>query len=214
MTVRSFKFVSLFFVLHLLAFSASKPSRSQINFFESKIRPILVDRCYECHNSTNKKKGGLILDSRDGLLKGGDSGSILDLKNPDQSLLMKVVRHDTGEEKMPKAGPKFSPAILADFKKWITMGAPDPRTKAPSAEVFAKLTSWEAIRERRKKWWSFQPIKDEKVPKTKTTWSAHPIDKFILAELERLKLKPAVPAKKGICLKALIICIKGFTADT
>ena len=77
-------------------------------FFESRIRPILAENCYECHNSINKSKSGLVLDFKGGMVKGGDKGPLLSLKSPKESLLLRVMSHEVNNLKMPKGGPKLS----------------------------------------------------------------------------------------------------------
>ena len=149
---------------------------NQAEFFESRIRPVLAENCYDCHNSINKSKSGLILDYKNGLIEGGNRGSAISLKDPKESLLLKVMGHEIKNLKMPKGGPKLSESIILDFEQWISNGAYDPREKPPTAEEFAKETSWEKIREKRKLWWSFQPVR--KV----NTYSArkeHPVDQFL-----------------------------------
>ena len=105
------------------------PTPEAIEFFEKKIRPVLVSRCYECHSSASKKlKGGLLLDSREGLLKGGDSGPALVVGDAAKSLLIKAVQQTDPDLQMPpKPQEKLSAAQIADLEAWIKMGAPDPR---------------------------------------------------------------------------------------
>ncbi len=138
------------------AFSAMTPE--QVAFFESRIRPILAQECYECHSEHGKKKGGLLLDSRPGWQEGGDSGDVIKPGDPADSLLMRSIRHEIEELEMPKAGAKLDDRVVADFEAWIRDGAPDPRDTAPTAEQIAKDTDWNAILERRKQWWAFQPV--------------------------------------------------------
>ena len=159
----------------------------QAEFFESRIRPILAENCYECHNSINKSKAGLVLDFKGGMVKGGDRGPLLSLKNPKESLLLRVMSHEINNLKMPKGGPKLSDLVLRDFEKWISEGAYDPREKPPTAEEFAKETSWEKIREKRKLWWSFQPIREVDVSQSK---NEHPVDQFLDKKMKEAGLKP------------------------
>ena len=104
------------------------PPAQQIEFFEAKIRPVLVNSCFDCH--TADEKGGLRLDSRERLLKGGDSGPAIVPGNPDASLLLKAVRHAQGVSKMPRSAAKLSDAEIGAFAEWITMGAPWPAATA------------------------------------------------------------------------------------
>ena len=159
----------------------------QAEFFESRIRPILAENCYECHNSINKSKSGLVLDFKGGMVKGGDKGPLLSLKSPKESLLLRVMSHEVNNLKMPKGGPKLSDLVLRDFEKWISEGAYDPREKPPTAEEFAKETSWEKIREKRKLWWSFQPIREVDVSQSK---NEHPVDQFLDKKMKEAGLKP------------------------
>src|SRR5205823_1528052 len=102
-----------------------------VEFFEKKIRPVLVQQCYECHSAEaqkNKKlRGGLRLDTRDGVLTGGDSGPAVVPGKPADSVLLRALRHD-GLRMPPKS--KLPDAVVADFEKWVSLGAPDPRTSA------------------------------------------------------------------------------------
>src|SRR5204863_9118444 len=109
-------------------------SADQVEFFEKKIRPIFVERCYKCHSvQAEKVKGGLLLDSREGLLKGGDSGPAIVPGEPEKSILIKALRQ-TDELRMPMK-EKLPDDQIADFVAWVKMGAPDPRiaARAPAA---------------------------------------------------------------------------------
>ena len=144
----------------------------QVAFFEERIRPVLVEHCYECHSArSGESKGGWQLDSRKGVAQGGDSGSSIDLANPDQSLILGALRYD--DMKMPPSG-KLSDQVIDDFEKWIAMGAPDPReeaaTVAPSLAV-----DWEGA----KNFWSFQPRPTVNPAKASSEWCRNPIDSFI-----------------------------------
>src|SRR3954454_20878978 len=100
--------------------------RARIEFFERKIRPVLVAECYSCHSSGAKKvRGNLLLDTREGLLNGGDSGPSIVPGKPDESPLLEALRHEGLE--MPPEG-KLPDAVVADFERWVAMGAPDPRS--------------------------------------------------------------------------------------
>src|SRR5262249_34451661 len=113
----------------LLISSIRAPAQS-VEFFEKKIRPVLTEHCYKCHSAEAEKakklKGGLRLDTRDGLRKGGDSGPAIVPGNADGSLLLKALRYD-GDLKMPPT-KKLPDALIADIERWVAMGAPDPRT--------------------------------------------------------------------------------------
>ena len=103
---------------------------AQTDFFENKIRPVLADNCYKCHSTQAEKvKGGLLLDSRDGLLKGGDTGVAIVPGNPEASLLIKAVRYTDPDLQMPK-NKKLDDDQIADLVAWVKMGAPDPDRKS------------------------------------------------------------------------------------
>lgn len=164
----------------------ASPTPAQIEFFESKIRPILAQECYECHSTGTKKKGGLVLDSRPGWQAGGESGDVIKPGDPDGSLLVQTIKHQHEDIKMPKAGAKLDDKVVADFEQWIREGAADPRDTAPSKAEIAKETDWKSIIERRKQWWAFVPV--SKQPANKT------IDDYIDAELTKQGIPAAPPA--------------------
>ncbi len=203
---------------------AADPSAAQIEFFETRIRPVLVDQCYECHNSAMTAEGELAIDERAAMLKGGSGGVIIIPGVPSKSRLLAILRHEVDGLKMPAGGAKLSNLVIADFEKWIRMGAPDPRNKAPTAEELTEATSWESVFEERKKWWSLQPVRRVELPAVKNTrWSEHPVDRFVLARLEEHGLQPAARADKRTLLRRAALSLTGlpptpneiqaFTAD-
>jgi mono/diheme cytochrome c family protein len=189
------------------AFAADLPA-DQVEFFESRIRPILAQECYECHNSRGDEKGGLNLDHRSAWQKGGNTGPVIVPGDPGASLLLKSIRHEEADLEMPKAGAKLDDRIIADFTKWIELGAPDPRDEPPSAEQLASDTDWEAIRTRRQGWWSFQPIVNPAIPNA--TGVTHPVDRFIRAKLATEGLKPAPAADPRTLLRRLHFTLAGL----
>ena len=156
-------------------------------FFEKKIRPVLVERCYKCHSdSAEKIKGGLRLDSKANVLKGGETGPAIVPKEPEKSLLIKAIRRTDPDLQMP---PKkaLSSEEIESFEAWVKMGAPDPRVQSSKSEGQSSS----------KIHWSFQPIKEPLPPLVKNkAWAKNSIDEFILAELEKKKLVPVVRADK------------------
>jgi cytochrome c553 len=163
------------------------------DFFEKKIRPVLAEHCLKCHSAqaaaAKKLKGGLLLDSRDGLLRGGDSGPAVVPGKPADSLLLMALKYD-GDTQMPPAG-KLPDAVIADFEAWVKMGAPDPRTAAgPRKQVGLSLDEG-------RKFWAYQPVQNPPPPAVKdATWPAADIDRFILAALEAKGLSPAADAER------------------
>jgi hypothetical protein len=165
-----------------------------IEFFERKIRPVLVEHCYRCHSAATKQRGGLVLDSREGLRRGGDSGPAVVPGKPDESLLLRAVRY-AEEPRMPPKG-KLPDAAIADLQKWIAMGAPDPRTATHSA-----TTKPIDVGEGRK-FWAFQKPRRHPTPKVKDAeWAGSDIDAFVLSALERKGLHPAEDADRAVLLR-------------
>ena len=190
--------------------AAEPPSAVQLEFFETRIRPVLVDQCYKCHNAAKTAEGGLALDDRAGLLKGGDEGAIVVPGKPAESRLLPILRFEVKGTRMPKGGGKFDDRVIADFEKWIAMGAPDPRDKPPTATELDKATSWETVLEKRKRWWSFQPIKKSAVPDSGGNGSDHPIDRFVFAKLQEKGLEPAASADARTLVRRLYFTLIGL----
>ncbi len=161
-----------------------------VEFFEKKIRPLLAEHCYECHATGQKTKGGLNLDSREGWMKGGDSGPALVPGELEGSRLIVAVRYKDKEFRMPPKR-KLSDAQIADFEAWVKMGAPDPRT-APAVAVGARREI--NIAEGRKHWAYQLPRKPSPPVVKDDAWPRTDVDRFILAKLEAKNLKPAVDA--------------------
>ena len=188
-----------------LAATALPPEHAE--FFEKKIRPVLASECYECHDA-KKQKGGLRLDYRDGWKKGGDSGDAIVPGQPAKSLLIKSIRHEDPDLKMPQKRPKLSDAAIADFEKWIALGAPDPRDEPPKADA---AVPWERLLADRKTWWSLQPIRKPEPPAVKNTaWSQHPVDHFLLAKMEERGLKPSADADPRVIIRRLTFALTGL----
>src|ERR1019366_5502610 len=138
-----------------------------VQFFEQKIRPVLVAHCYECHSAGAKKsRGGLRLDTRAGLLEGGDSGPSLVPGKPESSLLIKALRHE--ETAMPPKN-KLPAAVVADFVRWIEMGAPDPRDGSVATKQRIDPDAGRAF-------WAAQPPRHHAPPAVRdAAWSRTPI---------------------------------------
>ncbi len=173
-----------------------------IEFFEKKIRPLLVEKCYECHAETSKRlKGGLRLDSKAATLKGGDTGPALVPGDPDKSLFLKAIRQKDDELKMPPKG-RLSDEQIADVEAWIKRGAPDPRTGAPAAAPNI---------DKGRLHWAYQLPKDPKVPSVKNAaWVRSPIDAFVLARLEAKGMVPQAAADKRTLLRRAAFDLLGL----
>ncbi|MFO0880955.1 MAG: DUF1553 domain-containing protein [Gemmataceae bacterium] len=207
------------FLVLLLVLVSSARADERVAFFEKKIRPVLVQHCYSCHSAEaqakKKLRGGLLVDTKAGLLTGGDSGPALVPGKPADSLLLKSMRYE-GDLKMPPRG-KLPPAVLADFEQWIRQGAHDPRTAA--ATVKARGLSLEEGRA----FWSYRPLQAAPPPLASRSASGF-IDAFIQGNLARHGLKPAPEADRAVLLRRLSYDLIGlpptpeevdaFVADT
>jgi hypothetical protein len=171
--------------------------------FNEYILPIFKQHCYECHShAAGKAKGGLVLDSRGGWAKGGDSGPAIVPGKPDESLLIQAVRY--AELEMPPSG-KLPAEAVATLQRWVASGAADPRV-ADSATVQAGI-DWEAGR----KHWAFQPLRSVEVPKVKNAkWPLGDVDRFLLARLETQGLRPAADADRYTWLRRVSLDLTGL----
>ena len=175
-----------------------------IEFFENKVRPLLVERCYDCHSATKKIKGGLSLDSKDSILKGGDTGPSLVPGNPDSSLLIKAVRYADEHLQMPPK-KKLEDAQVSILVDWVKMGAPDPRTGG------SKISPFDTVMAEGRKHWAFQPVSKPATPQVKNQkWIKSPIDSFILAKLESKDMKPSVVADKRTLIRRATFDLTGL----
>jgi cytochrome c553 len=176
-----------------------------VAFFEAKVRPILVDKCYRCHSAEAKKlKGGLYLDSRAGLLTGGDTGPAIVPGDAERSLLIKAVRYGDPDLQMPPK-ERLPPEAVAALAAWIARGAPDPRTAPPAGAK--KGVDYAAAREH----WAYRPLATPALPAVKdAAWARTPIDRFVLARLEAAGLKPAPPASRRALIRRLSFDLAGL----
>ena len=169
-------------------------------FFEKRIRPVLVEHCHQCHSADAEKiKGGLRLDSRAAILKGGDTGAAVAPGEPEKSLLITAVSYADKDLKMPppKNGVdrKLSSAQIADLAEWVRMGARVPENAQRPTNSH----------------WAFQPIANPPVPAVKDkAWPKTDIDAFILAKLEAANLTPAPPADPRTLLRRMTYDLTGL----
>jgi hypothetical protein len=174
---------------------------AELAFFETKIRPILVEKCYSCHSSqADELKGGLLLDSREGLLRGGDSGPAVVPGAPGDSLLLDALNYEGYE--MPPAG-RLPAGVVADFERWIEMGMPDPRSGVASASPTIDI-------ENGRRFWSYQPIAAKDPPAVTGAASLSRIDRFLQAKLQQHELKPAVAADRPTLLRRIAFDLIGL----
>lgn len=173
------------------------PTAEQLRFFETNVRPVLVEHCQKCHGS-KKQWAGLRLDSREALLRGGDSGAAIVPGEPNKSLLIRAVRHEDENLKMPEDG-KLSDRQIADLVRWVEMGAPFP--SSPKT----------ATRTRDPRHWAFQPPQEPSVPTVKNeAWALTAVDKFVLSKLEAAGLSPADRADKRTLIRRVTFDLTGL----
>ncbi len=208
-----YQFFRALAVVSLLAgpgpLTAANPAPGEVEFFEQKVRPVLVEHCYKCHSAQAKKpKGGLLLDSRAALLKGGDSGPAVVPGQPDESRLVEAVRYQNVDLRMPPRG-KLPDAVIADLTRWVRTGAPWPHEAAPQG---AKVVKEEFnLRQRKERHWAWQPVRPQTPPAVANAdWPSQPVDRFILARLEGKKLTPAPPADRRTLLRRLSFDLIGL----
>ena len=197
----------------ILALSVSTPLLAQTDaeFFETKIRPVLVQRCYSCHNSKMAApKGDLILDTKEGLLKGGASGPVLAPGNPAESRLLKVMSYTDPLVQMPPSG-KLADAVLEDFAQWVARGATDPRATAPALASASPQYKGMSLEDGRK-WWAFQPVAAHAAPKVLPAQGrpANKIDNFVLARLAEKNLQLSPQADKRTLVTRAYVGLLGF----
>jgi hypothetical protein len=204
------RFPPLFAGLTLVSgFSAhAEITAEQRDFFESKIRPALVKHCYECHSADAEKvKGGLLLDTREATLRGGDSGHAVVPGKLDESLLIAAIRYEDSSLEMPPK-TKLPAATIADFEKWIAMGAPDPRDeKAPAIGQYSSTIDLEKGRE----FWAYQPPRaTASKPTADATWPRSEIDRYLLAGMEAQQFKPSPDADPRTLIRRLFYDLIGL----
>jgi hypothetical protein len=174
-----------------------------VEFFETKIRPVLVERCYECHSEKAKVlQGGLRLDTAERLRLGGDSGPVVVPHKPEESQLISALRYQSYE--MPPTG-KLPDNVIEDFVKWVEMGAPDPRTGTPAggASTSAPENPFDH--------WGYKPPKRPAVPEVaQKSWPRSDMDRFVLARLEFAKLSPSPKASPRTLLRRLYYDLTGL----
>jgi hypothetical protein len=175
-----------------------------IRFFESNIRPVLVKHCYECHSSqSGSAEGGLRLDSRDAIRAGGDRGPAVVPSSPEESLLLTAISHSDPDLRMPPQKRKLPDSVVADLRKWISMGAPDPRDDSPSDPT--------ATGKAGRDFWAYQPPVKPTVPRVDgDIWSKRDLDHFVLAKLKDNGLVPSADAEMPTLLRRLYFDLAGL----
>ena len=191
-------------------FPISRNCGQKTDFFEKKIRPVLSENCYECHSAKSKSlKAGLLLDRKAGWERGGKNGTVIVPGEPSKSILMNALRYDNHDLQMPPSG-KLSETVVADFEKWIAMGAQDPRNSSME-EVFAVGGLKAKSLEEGRKFWAFKPINLPSLPDVQTDeWVQNEIDAFILKRFEEKGLEPSQETKPITLLRRIFFDLTGL----
>jgi hypothetical protein len=188
----------------------SLPDREAIEFFETRVRPVLATHCFKCHSTdADRLKADLRLDSRDAMLKGGVSGPAVVAGKPEESLLIKAVNHDPILEIQMPPNVKLPSSVLVDLAEWIKRGAPWPaeetgsnvkRTRTPSD--FASIG---------REHWAFQPLRRPMLPSVSNPgWIQTPIDAFVLSKLDTAAIAPSLPADRRTLLRRVYFDLIGL----
>ena len=229
-SLRSHRWVALLPVAAAIAFAASaqtpdatatatakKKSKTitpeQLDFFEKKIRPVLVDKCYDCHSEeSGKLKNELAVDTRDAIRIGGERGPGIVPFKPDDSLIIRAIRQE-GRLAMPpeKKGGKLPDEVIANFEKWVSMGAPDPRDASKVAKVEPAKPEKPIEWDKERQFWAFQKPKAAPAPQVKNAkWPKTDTDRFVLAKLEEKGLKPVADADKRTLVRRVYYDLTGL----
>jgi hypothetical protein len=189
--------------------TSPEPTADEAKYFNAKVLPILRQRCYECHSHDAKKiKGGLVVDSRDGMRKGGDSGPAVVPHKLEASLIITSIHWDDPDFQMPPK-EKLKDGDIKVFEEWVKMGAPDPRSSP------AGIGDQTAIAAKSRDHWAFKPVQNPAVPEVKDkTWPKTPVDNFILAKLEAKGMKPSAPTDRQTLIRRVTYDLIGLPPTT
>lgn len=181
------------------------PSAAKVQFFEEKIRPVLVKHCYSCHAGANVE-GDLRVDLQGTLRRGGARGPAVVPNKPQESVLLTAISHADADLKMPPKGPKLPDEVIADFRKWIVTGASDPRTANSATDD----TAWNGI-EAAKDHWAYQtPVACDPPTVADNEWPLSDIDRFVLAKLVQNGLSPSADASLRTLLRRVYFDLVGL----
>lgn len=205
------RYLTIILALQILAIAISAQgeelSRDELNFFETKIRPVLIRECYGCHsNKSGNVRGGLRLDTKQLMLIGGTTGPAIVPGNLEESWLYNAILH---EDYVMPPKRKLPQSVIDDFRKWIEMGAPDPRVNTVT-KVNSKITK-EDIEEAKDSFWAYQqPVKSTPPAVENSGWPRSDIDRFVLAKLEQSEMNPAADAEAWKVLRRLTFDLVGL----
>ena len=178
-----------------------------VKFFEAKIRPVLIEHCYECHSAkSGKSRGGLKVDSKDALLRGGDTGPAIVSRSLTKSILYQsILYRDDTDYQMPPKG-QLPASVVEDFRRWILMGAPDPRVTKINPAVKTEIDI-----EKGREFWAYRPSVKTTPPKSKNSaWARTTIDGFVIAKLDEKGLSPVKDAEARTLVRRLFFVLTGL----
>ena len=185
---------------------AAPADDAEVEYFESKIRPLLAARCYKCHSADTKREGGLLLDSKAGWMVGGDSGPALLPGDPEHSLLLKAVSYEDPDLQMPPK-KRLTPSQIDDLRTWIAQGAYDPREGGSVSRAGEAID----VQARKATHWAWQKITAPDPPRVNDpAWARQSIDPFILTKLEEAGIPPSVEASPQVLVRRLFFDLTGL----
>ena len=194
--------------------SAKLTEAEHVDFFESKVRPLLIKHCLECHSAETEASGGLMLDSRPNWERGGDSGAAIVPEDPAEGTLMRAVLYDDPDLQMPPDG-KLPDAAIEALRTWIAMGAADPRS-----EVSVKPSKTQALAVAdAQRHWAYRASERPKLPEVplgsevSASASASPLDRFIDAKLQTASIAPTPAVNRAQWLRRLTFDLHGLSPD-
>ena len=189
--------------------TAEKLDPQVVEWFETKVRPVLANNCYSCHGE-KKQMASLRVDSKAALLKGSDNGPVIVAGDPDGSKLIRVIRH-LGDIKMPQGKPQLPAEEIANLAQWVKIGAPWPGGEVSAAALAAAQNGDYVITPEQRAFWSFAPVRNYAPPKAKNGgWATSPLDNFILAALEKKGLSPNKPADRRTLIRRATYDLHGL----
>jgi hypothetical protein len=191
---------------HLFGQADPKQDPAKLEFFEKKVRPLLVENCYNCHSADNKAAGGLRVDDHNGLLQGGGRGKALVVGKPEESLLIKAISHTDSKLKMPPNN-RLTDEQIDILSQWIKDGAVWPALEIPD-DLTANSPEYDRLR---KEHWSWQPLKSTEIPAlTGNAWPRDNVDRFLLSKLNDVGLAPVADADRLTLLRRVTFDLTGL----
>jgi hypothetical protein len=207
-------FVSL--ALLLAAMASARAATDGAEFFRTNVEPIFREHCYKCHShSAEKIKGGLVLDSREAALNGGDSGAAITPGEPAKSLLITAINYTNEDLQMPPKGAKLSAEKIATLTEWVKQGAQwSSESKvevkgAANSQLIPKRPRGVKISDEDRKWWAFQSLRVVEPPKA-NEWAQNEVDRFVFAKLQAEQLTPSPRASKAALIRRLSFDLIGL----